>query len=525
MSHPIITKRIKKLGLEEFTDNSVLMKTIQPFNDPSDITYSLPAPAYTSTEGNQLLKERFKVTEGAYASTEADDITLKMGYGNKKGKEVKDYNDSPYVKGSYNNAKIHKNKSAGSVVSAKKSVTDSDASGVVIKASNASVLESIDRMSGDNKSTKEYKKNKYTPEKPRGRESRVSSESPEKENKAKHIKNLKSENFVKKKALQPSEFKMKSDIDESISPTRRMIENNKNRLKSNQSKQLQRNESHSQLSSQKRLGRNESQRTLSKEKGAESSERNKKLIKNLREHIALKLYENNVPTNTNNYHRVVGKSSSISNNSYIQKMLDAYNVFNNPSNSQSYNKYTHKLRRNLRGANNKSKYREDELRKLDRNRSLNDKKASRNEQSPGYPREKSVVLPQLSRSPNISIVSGRKKSIMSLKKKQQEQYLKSLKRQKAKISSLSKAPNKSTDLQAMPSISKQLDRILNSHKISLDKGTSKHHRSPNHYKIKSISNESKNNRRELSIDGLPSAIGKPLQNKGKNKSIEELKGV
>ena len=60
LSHPIITKRIKKLGLEEFSDNSVLLKTIQPFNDPSNILYDLPAPAYTSTEANKLLKERSK---------------------------------------------------------------------------------------------------------------------------------------------------------------------------------------------------------------------------------------------------------------------------------------------------------------------------------------------------------------------------------------------------------------------------------------------------------------------------------
>lgn len=35
------------------------MKTIQPFTDPNKIKYNLPAPTYTSTEGNMLLKERF----------------------------------------------------------------------------------------------------------------------------------------------------------------------------------------------------------------------------------------------------------------------------------------------------------------------------------------------------------------------------------------------------------------------------------------------------------------------------------
>lgn len=34
------------------------MKTIQPFTDSSKIQYSLPAPAYTSTESNMLLKEK-----------------------------------------------------------------------------------------------------------------------------------------------------------------------------------------------------------------------------------------------------------------------------------------------------------------------------------------------------------------------------------------------------------------------------------------------------------------------------------
>lgn len=68
-----------------------------------------------------------------------------------------------------------------------------------------------------------------------------------------------------------------------------------------------------------------------------------KLMKNLREHIALKLYEHNVPVS--NYHRVIGKASLAGNNSYIQKMLDAYNVFNYPQNPNNYNKYNNKMRK------------------------------------------------------------------------------------------------------------------------------------------------------------------------------------
>ena len=224
---------------------------------------------------------------------------------------------------------MQKNGSAGSVISVKKSVTDSEVSNIMLKQNNLSILEPLERVNESvmlekNKSQEsvlndrnsdgadEYRA-KYTPEMlKKDRESRLSSENNEKENLYKHHKNMKSENLVKKKALQPSEFKMKSDVDEKISPSRRMIENkNKNRLKSNQSKVLLRNDSQSQLSSNKKLNRNESQRTLSKEKVLDSPDRNehsmsKKLIKNLREHIALKLYENNVPTS--GYHRVVGKS-------------------------------------------------------------------------------------------------------------------------------------------------------------------------------------------------------------------------
>ena len=141
----------------------------------------------------------------------------------------------------------------------------------------------------------------------------------------------------------------------------------------------------------------------------------------MREHIALKLYEHNVPVS--NYHRVIGKASIADNNSYIQKMLDAYNVFNYPQNSNNYNKYNNKMKKNLRKERNKSKYNEEELINPERNnRSLVDKSNSRNNLSPGYPREKSVILPELSRSPAINLISSRKKSIANLKKKQAEKY-------------------------------------------------------------------------------------------------------
>ena len=194
-------------------------------------------------------------------------------------------------------------------------------------------------------------------------------------------------------------------------------------------------------------------------------------------------------------------------------MLDAYNVFNYPQSIVS-NKYNQKMRKNKKDY--KSKYREGNLKKLDRNRSIGEKSNSRNNYSPSYLRDNSVVLPELSRSPGISLVSGRKKSIVSLKKKHAEKYMRSMKRNNNKISSINNSPNKSTDLESMPSISKQLDRILNSHKLSIGKSSKKNPnnltkiRPPNHYKIKSISNEKE--RRELAIDGLPSAISKPGNN-------------
>jgi DNA-binding transcriptional regulator YiaG len=81
----------------------------------------------------------------------------------------------------------------------------------------------------------------------------------------------------------------------------------KNRLKSNKSKHILVNESQSQLSSVKNL-KNESNRDLSKDRILAASDRNdhtmsNKHVKNLREHIALKLYENNVPTNSHSKSR------------------------------------------------------------------------------------------------------------------------------------------------------------------------------------------------------------------------------
>jgi hypothetical protein len=158
-------------------------------------------------------------------------------------------------------------------------------------------------------------------------------------------------------------------------------------------------------------------------------------------------------------------------------MLDAYNVFNYPQNSQVHNKYSHNMRNNLRIQKHKSKFRESDAGVADRNRSLNDKKNSRNNgNSPGYPREKLVILPELSISPNISIGSGRKRSIISMKKKHLDKYINSIKGSKARAILVSKNVNKSTDLETMPSISKQLDRIHKSNKISIDKTGSINHK-------------------------------------------------
>jgi hypothetical protein len=343
---------------------------------------------------------------------------------------------------------------------------------IVLEKNNSQESLSIDKNSG---AVDEYR-SRHTPEKhTKEQESRLSSEDNGKENMNKHHKNMKSDNMIKKKALQPSEFKMKSDFGDNLSPSRRMIENKKNRLKSNQSKHMLVNESQSQLSSIKNINKNESNKDLSKDRVLAASDRNdhtmsKKHVKNLREHIALKLYENNVPTNSHS-------KSSASNNSYIQKMLDAYNVFNYPQNSQVHSKYSHNMRNNLRNQKHRSKFREGDAGGVDRNRSLMDKKNTRNDgNSPGYPREKSVILPELSRSPNISIGSGRKKSIVSMKKKYHDKYIHSIKGSKARGNLVSKNVNKSTDLETMPSISKQLDRILKSNKISIDKTGNVNHK-------------------------------------------------
>ena len=140
LTHPIILKRIKKLDLEDFEDNSLLMKTIQPFNDPSKITYSLPAPTYTSTESNSL-KDKFQkaanfpdinknifdykhqysgASEDTVIEDEDEDITNHL-YGNKhkilldskeknkhKLKNInksEDYQNSPYLQ---NNIQLKK---------------------------------------------------------------------------------------------------------------------------------------------------------------------------------------------------------------------------------------------------------------------------------------------------------------------------------------------------------------------------------------------------------------------------------
>jgi hypothetical protein len=550
LGHPVIAKRIKKLGLDEFEDNSILMKTIQPFNDPNQISFKLPAPTYTSTEASMLMRDRTRKQgnlpdikknsfdyrnqySGISDATGDDDEDLtnhKNIYSSKKNK--KDYKNSPYVKNQYANRpninpNSNKNESANSVISAKRSVTESDVSNILPKPQSNSILDPLDPTELERKKSQEsvinsvspeYKNNpKYTAE--RGRESKISSEKTQK-----HHKQLKSENLGKK-AIEPSEFKMKEEVDARASPSRRMMENKKSRMRLDQSKELK--DRQSRLSSKKKLNRNESQKTLSQEQ-VDSTERgehskSKKLIKNLREHIALKLYEHNIPKS--NYHRVLGKGShNSSNNSYIQKMLDAYNVFNYPQNLSNQNKYNYKLRKNLRKEHNRSKFREGEVGILERNRSQVDPTGSRNDHSPGYPREKSVILPELSRSPGVSLISGRKKSIISLKKK--ADYIRSGKRHNPKVASLgNNLNNKSTDLEAMPSISKQLDRILNSHKMNIGKNTKKNmknsykYKSPNHVKIKSISGENID-RRELAIEGLPNTIVKPNNKNNATKSYK-----
>ena len=111
------------------------------------------------------------------------------------------------------------------------------------------------------------------------------------------------------------------------------------------------------------------------------------------------------------------------------------------------------------------------------------------------------------------MISSRKKSIANLKKKQAEKYQNSGNRNESNIPPINSIVNNSNDQDSMPSISKQLDRILNSHKMSIVRNVKKNaknsekYRSPNHVKIKSISNE--NDRRELAIDGLPNTIVKP----------------
>lgn len=568
----MILKRIKKLGLEEFEDHSLLMKTIQPFNDPSKITFSLPAPTYTSTDSNTL-KDKLKrggnfpdisknifdyrnqysgASEDTVIEDDNDSINNRhMLYGNRHGNlynskeknkqkakaynKSEDYQYSPYLQNNNqlkkNNSKIKKTGSQSSVLSIKKSATESEPSNQGVKLGspieldlndkskepNMSKIKSQESLAMDvnikqvNVSSPDAKsKIKQNSDQAKEKESRLSSGHSGDDSQLKQKIIAES---VTKKAIEPSEFKMKSDANENISPTKRLIEQNKARMKLDQSKEVKRNDSQSQLSA-KKLNRNDSQRELSNDNILANSDRNentksKKLIKNLREQIALKLYEHNVPAS--NYNRVIGKGSLAGNNSYIQKMLDAYNVFNYPHNSNT-NKYNNKIRKNLRNSKNKSKYNDEGLISPERNnRSLVEKNNSRNNLSPGYPREKSVVLPELSRSPAINLISNRKKSIVNLKKKT-EKYGASGPRNNA-IPPIGSNLNNSTELDSMPSISKQLDRILNSHKMNIVKNVKKNsknsekYHSPNHFKINSISNE--NDRRELALDGLPSAISKP----------------
>lgn len=541
------------------------MKTIQSFNDPNKIHYSLPAPTYTSTETTTLkdqlqkanafpdIKNSFdyKGYSGKSDGTINEDVDDDENDGvlalyNKKHKISMDNREihrkikpnhhkseeyqSPYIHNQYQvkrnvSNKLNKNGSAGSVISAKRSAVDSDISGLIIK-NNSKILDDranelplIDKtksqesiLINDVKTNSPEQHSKFTPDRLRDRDSRMSSDDASNNSKLKG-KMHKNEKYLQK-ALEPSEFKMRTEGDESSSPTRRILENKISRLKSNHSKEMNRNDSQSQLSNNK-LKRNDSQRELTKDSSILASSdrvensKSKRMIKNLREHIALKLYEHNIPSS--NYHRVMGKGSyNASNNSYIQKMLDAYNVFNYQQ-PPGGNKY-HKLKKNLK---NNASYKLRDENSLGRNQNISE---NANNYSPGYNRDSSVVLPELSRSPGVSLMSNRKQSIMNMKNKQAEKYMKSAKRNHPKVLSVNKGTHKSTDLEAMPSISKQLDRILNSQKMNISKNV-KQYRSPNHFKIKSISNE--NDRRELAIDGLPSTIVKPNNKKSKHRDMSQ----
>lgn len=190
-----------------------------------------------------------------------------------------------------NAAKIKKTGSQSSVLSAKKSVTDSELSNQGIKIGSPIGLDQNDKSKEQNMikiksqenleidinikqvnvSSPEGKiKIKQTPDLLKEKESRLSSGQSGEESQLKQ--KIKAEPIAKK-AIEPSEFKMKSDINENMSPTKRLIEQNKARMNSNQSKELKRNDSQSQLSA-KKLNRNDSQRELSKENALAISDRN-----------------------------------------------------------------------------------------------------------------------------------------------------------------------------------------------------------------------------------------------------------
>ena len=302
LTHPIIVKRIKKLGMEEFFDNSILMKTIQSFNDPNKILYNLPAPTYTSTETTTLkdqlqkasgfpdiknsfeYKSQFPVnSESTIGEDQSEFDNHGNVYNNKHklshdvrdmGRKIKHNRDkiedyqSPYVQNQYKakrnlSNKLQKNGSAGSVISAKKSIPDSDTSGLMIR-NTSKILDSIDRpselplidktKSQDNVLTENSNANspeqasKFTPERYRDQDSRLSSENNINNRGRIKNKNNKNEKYLQK-AIEPSEFKMRTDNDDSQSPSRRILETKKSRLKSNQSKGMNRNDSQSQLSS------------------------------------------------------------------------------------------------------------------------------------------------------------------------------------------------------------------------------------------------------------------------------------
>ena len=132
---------------------------------------------------------------------------------------------------------------------------------------------------------------KMTPEKPK--EVKNEGDNNEKET---VVKNKVRIDPIIRRAIEPSEFKINSEVYDSNSPTRRLLKQNKSRLQNNNSKNIKRNDSQSKLSV-KKLSKNESLNELMNDQITSSLIQNeqtksKKLIKNLKENIGQKLNEN-----------------------------------------------------------------------------------------------------------------------------------------------------------------------------------------------------------------------------------------